>query len=101
MQPFRTGKMNFVEDMQFAWKGSHGCHHPTEPKRDEALQRRVRDLEAVWMRDTSHLSSSTQIRNHPAFQEIISLGEAVVPLLFRDLPGAAPALGLGLADNHR
>jgi hypothetical protein len=54
-------------------------------KRDEALEQRFRDLEATWVRETGHLSSSTQIRNHPAFQEIIGLGDPVVPLLLRDL----------------
>ena len=31
------------------------------------------------------MSSSTVLRSHPAFQEIISMGEAVVPLMLRDL----------------
>jgi hypothetical protein len=30
-------------------------------------------------------SSSSVLRNHPAFQEICSLGEGVIPLMLRDL----------------
>jgi hypothetical protein len=42
-------------------------------------------LEKTWIAEVGHVSSSTALRNHPAFQEIISMGEAVVPLMFRDL----------------
>jgi hypothetical protein len=42
-------------------------------------------LEAIWHADTCYSSSSSEIRGHPAFREIISMGEAVVPLMLRDL----------------
>jgi hypothetical protein len=54
-------------------------------KQLEAVERRFRELEALWVRETGHLSSSTRMRNHAAFQEIIELGQAVVPLMLRDL----------------
>src|SRR5438876_4971070 len=59
----------------------------TQPtaKQLQAIEPRFRDLEATWIRETGHLSSSTQIRNHSAFLEIIKLGERVVPLMLRDL----------------
>src|SRR5439155_21040732 len=51
----------------------------------ETIEARFRRLEAEWRADTAHLSSPTKIIRHPAFQEIIGLGEAVVPFMLRDL----------------
>jgi hypothetical protein len=49
------------------------------------LEERFQKLAAVWRRDVAFLSSITKITQHPAYQEIISMGEAVVPLLLREL----------------
>jgi hypothetical protein len=54
-------------------------------KQLEVVERRFRELEARWVRETGHLSSSMQLRNHAAFEEIIQLGQLVVPLMLRDL----------------
>jgi len=51
----------------------------------ETIEQRFRRLAAVWERAVGHLSSMTAASNHPAYQEIISLGQEVVPLLLRDL----------------
>jgi hypothetical protein len=51
----------------------------------ETLEQRFRRLEAVWRAETGHLSSYTKRFHHPAFQEIIRLGEPVVPLMLHDL----------------
>ena len=51
----------------------------------DAIEQRFRELEGIWIRETGHLSSSAQIRNHPAFLEIINLGDAVVPYMLKDL----------------
>src|SRR5260370_40158333 len=51
----------------------------------ETVEERFRRLEAKWMAEVGHLSSYTAIVNHPAFREIVSMGEAVVPLMLRDL----------------
>ena len=53
----------------------------------ETIEQRFRRLEATWTAETGFLSSHTDIVEHPAFREIIRLGEAVVPLLLRDLEG--------------
>jgi hypothetical protein len=37
------------------------------------------------MAEVGHHSSTTKLVNHPAFQEIIQMGHAVVPFLLRDL----------------
>src|SRR5437764_9099947 len=54
------------------------------PTPAESLEERFRRLEATWIAETAYLSSSTDIRNHPAFLEIIGLGKPVVPWIFRD-----------------
>jgi hypothetical protein len=51
----------------------------------ETTEQRFRRLEATWTTETGHLSSTTKIVNHPAFREIVGMGEAVLPLMFRDL----------------
>lgn len=51
----------------------------------ETVEHRFRRLEAVWKAETWYHSNPEKIIGHPAFQEIISMGEAVVPLMLRDL----------------
>jgi hypothetical protein len=51
----------------------------------EMVEQRFRRLEAVWNAETGYLSSETEIVEHPAFQEIIGMGQAVVPLMLQDL----------------
>src|SRR5262245_37026641 len=62
---------------------------PAKPTPDappgETVEQRFRRLEANWMDEVGYSSSSTELRGHPAFQEIIRMGEAVVPLMLRDL----------------
>jgi hypothetical protein len=55
------------------------------PASGETVEQRFRRLEAIWTAETSHLSSTSKLLNHDAFQEIISMGPAVVPFLLRDL----------------
>ncbi len=55
------------------------------PQTKETLEERLRRLEAVWNAETAHLSSASKIIGHPAFREIVNMGEPVVPLLLRDL----------------
>ena len=51
----------------------------------ESVEQRFRRLEMLWNAETGYLSSDTEIVGHPAFREIISMGEAVVPLMMKDL----------------
>lgn len=57
----------------------------SETTRAETTEQRFRRLEAKWVAETGHLSSYTAIIRHPAFREIVNLGEAVIPLLLNDL----------------
>ena len=56
-----------------------------EPLIAENMEHRFRRLESAWLADTYVLSSYTQIVAHPAFREIVSMGDAVVPLMLKDL----------------
>jgi hypothetical protein len=58
---------------------------PPSPQPAETVELRFQRLAARWRGETSHLSSSTQMAAHPAYQEIIALGPEVVPCLLRDL----------------
>ena len=55
------------------------------PQTRETLEERFRRLEAVWDAETALHSSASKIIGHPAFREIVSMGEPVVPLMLRDL----------------
>jgi hypothetical protein len=48
-------------------------------------QKRFRALVKRWKEDTGHLSSAARMAQHPAYQEIIRMGPAVVPLLLAEL----------------
>lgn len=61
------------------------------------LEERFRQLLSRWREETALISSSTLLREHEAFREIIALGNAVIPLLFREMEKSgdghlAPAL---------
>ncbi len=51
----------------------------------ETVEQRFRRLEALWHSETWFSSNPTEIIAHPAFQEIIGMGDAVIPLMLRDL----------------
>jgi hypothetical protein len=55
----------------------------TEPT--ESIEEKFQRLAAVWQAETAHVSSSSDLVAHPAFQEIVGLGQPVVPLLLREL----------------
>ncbi len=55
----------------------------TPPAQD--IEQRVIHLLRRWREETAYISSSSQITGHPAYQELIALGAAALPYLFRDL----------------
>jgi len=46
---------------------------------------RFRELAELWRRETAYESSPTSLFMHGAYQEIIGMGPAVLPLIFSDL----------------
>jgi hypothetical protein len=51
----------------------------------ESIEQKFQRLAAVWRAETGHFSSTTKMFDHPAYQEIIGMGQDVVPSLLRDL----------------
>jgi hypothetical protein len=51
----------------------------------EAVEQDIVRLLKLWREQTAYTSSSTAITTHPAYQELIALGPAALPFLFRDL----------------
>jgi hypothetical protein len=49
------------------------------------MARRFEELAARWREDTQFHSSPKILFEHPAYQEIIGFGPAVLPLLIKDL----------------
>ena len=49
------------------------------------LQQRFRELADTWQKETVHLSSSSQMAMHPAYQQIIGMGPDAIPLLLEEL----------------
>lgn len=39
----------------------------------------------LWQKETSHLSSVSQIVEHPAYREIVKMGKEVVPWIIDDI----------------
>src|SRR5262245_53433918 len=58
---------------------------PVAPEDAESVEQRFQRLAAAWHKAVAHHSSSRIRENHPAYQEIIGMGQAVVPLLLQDL----------------
>ncbi len=58
----------------------------------ETLEERFRSLASVWRAETAYLSSSTDLVAHPAFQEIVQMGPAVIPCCCASCR-TAPAIG--------
>lgn len=49
------------------------------------LQGRFDELAAAWKRDTSRVSSLSEITNHHAYQAILRMGPQVIPLILAEL----------------
>jgi hypothetical protein len=51
----------------------------------ESLESKFNACAEVWRAQTRHMSSITKMTSHPAYREIIKMGEAAVPLILREL----------------
>lgn len=51
----------------------------------ETVEARFQRLASDWHAGTAYASSSSDLVAHPAFQEIVGMGTAVIPLLLREL----------------
>jgi hypothetical protein len=55
------------------------------PTHDAILESRFRELAEQWKKETRFCSSTTKLVDHPAYQAIIQLGKAVIPLILEEL----------------
>jgi hypothetical protein len=55
------------------------------PPPTRSIEEKFQRLAAVWLAETACISSTTDQVAHPAFQEIVSMGTAVIPLVLREL----------------
>jgi hypothetical protein len=51
----------------------------------ESLDQKFQRLATIWRTETAYVSSTSDLVGHPAFQEIVGMGPAVIPLLLREL----------------
>ncbi len=58
---------------------------PIRNAAEETVDQHVRRLLATWREETAVLSSSTACIAHPAYRELIALGTAALPYVFRDM----------------
>ena len=56
----------------------------SKPDRAE-VERKFQDLTSRWRRETALQSSVTAIAMHPAYQQIIGMGERALPLIFEEM----------------
>ncbi len=66
-------------------KVAHFSSWPGSRIQDEAIDDIVRQLLARWRKETVHISSISEIVEHPCYQNIIRLGWPAVPQLIREL----------------
>jgi hypothetical protein len=54
-------------------------------KARESLEREFKSLAQRWRNETTHLSIASEKANNFAYQQIVGMGEKVLPLIFREL----------------
>jgi hypothetical protein len=63
------------------------CRHYAEPvsRHELSISDRFAALAEEWRQETGALSSMSQIVLHPAYQQIVGMGHAALPLIVADL----------------
>ena len=55
------------------------------PEQQQDIARRFQGLATRWIATTRYRSNTQALRNHPVYQELVALGEPVVPLILMEL----------------
>ena len=55
------------------------------PEQQQDVARRFQGLSTQWDAATRYRSNTHTLRNHPVYQELIALGEPIVPLILEEL----------------
>jgi hypothetical protein len=72
----------YLTETAFDWSS---LIHSTHEALAEKHEQRFLALADEWRRSQGVTSSLTQLVMHPAYQQIIGMGKAAVPLIFREL----------------
>src|SRR3990172_11904819 len=64
---------------------AYTLHEHGVDRLEESLERKFQRLADEWHRETRYLSSDDDIAMHPAYQQIIGLGDRALPLILRAL----------------
>jgi transcriptional regulator with GAF, ATPase, and Fis domain len=81
---FHPSAINFLDDVI-----SSIAVVVQKEKRLKKVEKRFSTLVNEWLAATKFLSSTTESVIHPAYQQIIGMGEAAIPLLLRELEQAS------------
>src|SRR5271166_3493915 len=55
------------------------------PEQQQDVARRFQGLATQWIAKSRYRSNTRAMRNHPVYQELVALGEPVVPLILAEL----------------
>ena len=55
------------------------------PEQQQDVAQRFQALATRWIATTRYRSNTQALRNHPVYQELVALGEPVVPLILMEL----------------
>ena len=76
-------------DVHFGSRECAFCYavHTEDPDtaEEQPIAERFAELAQEWRHGTGGVSSPREIASHPAYRQIIALGESVLPLIFKDL----------------
>lgn len=71
------------EELQISDEGKPSFSQPYS--RQAEIESTFTTLANQWLEENRGVSSTNQMSMHPAYQQIIGMGEAVIPLLLREL----------------
>ncbi len=57
----------------------------TLENRADEIQEKFHKLAEQWTQDVEGMSSTVEMTKHPVYQEIINMGQSVIPLMLKDL----------------
>jgi len=57
----------------------------TKEHNSQELKEEFTNLASQWIQEVEGMSSTVEMSKHPAYQKIVSMGQAVIPLLLEDL----------------
>lgn len=55
------------------------------PEHQQDVARRFQELATQWKAATRYRSNTRSLQNHPVYQELVALGEPVIPLILAEL----------------